>query len=177
MAASHKPSQAQSGGYQVNTDTHTIDISQLVRGNEIRVSVHRRYGEEAECADSWTAYVWDVMPEQDQIAIVNNDPATITDPTPTCRFISREGANDGGHDPSHTDTQKYAKTEDGCWHPITNEHPAVVAKQVEAIRERKIQKALRLTAKVRKVAYKDRDKLTAELTEVINELSFFRVGG
>jgi hypothetical protein len=154
-----------------------IDIAQLVKGNEVRVTVHRRYGEEQECADSWTAYVWGVYPESDQIAIVHNDPATITDPTPTCRTITREGQNDGGHDPAYTDTTMYAKTEDGEWHPITNEHPTVVAKGIEKIRERKIRKALLLTAQVRKVAYKDRDRLAAELTEAINELSFFRITG
>jgi hypothetical protein len=85
---------------------NTVELKDLKRGDQVTVRVHRRYGEEAECADSWTAYVWDVDVENDQIAIVHNDPETITDPTPTCRLIDRLGSNpEGKIDPAYTPTE------------------------------------------------------------------------
>lgn len=153
------------------TRPEAIDISQLQLGDKVEVRVSRRYGEEQEHADSWTAYVQSVDAERDMIYVTHNSPETMTDPTPTCQGVERLGSNPDGIDPACSPSGVVLVKSDGRRYSIRNENRTAIEAAASKLQGYKVSKALVLASKVQSVSYKDRAKLASDLSAAIRELA------
>lgn len=155
-------------------ENRVVDITALQLGDEVEVRVSRRYGEEADCADSWTGYVQSVDPERDMIYVTHNSPETMTDPEPTCQGIQRGGSNEDGVNPSNTPTGVVLikRNLDGqvVRYKVINADPIAKDMQAAAIRKYRIGRAKELAYRVQKVSYGNRDELAAKLLKAIDEI-------
>lgn len=138
----------------------TIELSELVTGNIVRVTPMRHYGTE-ECAGEqpWNAEVQEVDVEGDKVCISQKA-------SNEGRWIERDRVTANGQDVC----LRFKDPRDGSWMKVVNSNPLAQAAMRAEARSLQINELIALGRKVAKVSYKDRVELSNKICNLALDL-------
>lgn len=140
-----------------------INLSEVTKGDTVRVTPARRYGEEQETADYWDAPVEAIDLDNGMIGIASGNP---NPSSPAIRWLSVRGSNPNGVDPACPRTRLLVQTHA----PVRVFQPVYLADEPDALEEFR-DRALDLNTRIRVATRKaDRVEQSKDLAAVIRAM-------